>query len=344
MSEDEAADWFITRAAEAAEEAWRKRTHGVIGWAYTHAVVGHNRRAVYKNGGARMYGKTRDEQFECFEGYEDHGLDLLGTWDPAGRLTGIIVNVACPSQVSEHEMKFTADFWHETRGALRDRLGKDLFILPQCAPAGDQSPHLLIHKDLEKLMWERRGVSQRQEIARRIASAVEEALPVAKSGLRGAPILHHHVEALPLPMRLVTAEECAQAHSEIARLEADGAIEPRNRFAFLHRARRTLERFEEQKRSAMLPIELHVLRLGDVAFATNPFECFLDYGLRMKARSPAVQTFCVQLVAGYNGYLPTQRAVSGGHYGAEIASNQVGPEGGQRLVDRTVEVLNQLWT
>ena len=74
-------------------------------------------------------------------------------------------------------------------------------------------------------------------------------------------------------------------------------------------------------------VELHVLRLWDAAFATNPFECFLDYALRIKARSAAAQTFCVQLTAGYHGYLPTTRAMKGGHYGADVASNQVGPEG-----------------
>jgi hypothetical protein len=105
-----------------------------------------------------------------------------------------------------------------------------------------------------------------------------------------------------------------------------------------------VERFARQEVEPFLPVELHVLRVGDAAFATNPFECFLDFGLRIKARSPAPQTFCVQLAAGYEGYLPTARAVRGGHYGAEVASNEVGPEGGQMLVNRTLDRLRELWT
>jgi hypothetical protein len=42
-------------------------------------------------------------------------------------------------------------------------------------------------------------------------------------------------------------------------------------------------------------------------------------------------------------YLPTAKAVAAGGYGAEIASNLVGPKGGQTLVDRTVAQINSLF-
>jgi len=51
-------------------------------------------------------------------------------------------------------------------------------------------------------------------------------------------------------------------------------------------------------------------------------------------------------------YLPTPRAVAGGalderpftNYSATGMSNMVGPEGGQGLVDRTVEAIKALWS
>ena len=53
--------------------------------------------------------------------------------------------------------------------------------------------------------------------------------------------------------------------------------------------------------------------LGDTAIATNPFEYYVDYGMQIKTRSRAVQTFLVQHV-GSGTYLPTERAVRGGGY------------------------------
>jgi hypothetical protein len=100
-------------------------------------------------------------------------------------------------------------------------------------------------------------------------------------------------------------------------------------------------RYELERSQPKLPVEIHVLRLGDIVMATNPFELYVDFGTRIKVRSPAVQTFLVQL-AGNGTYIPTSRAVVGGAYGTECSSNLVGPEGGQDLVEKTVEMINYI--
>ena len=87
-------------------------------------------------------------------------------------------------------------------------------------------------------------------------------------------------------------------------------------------------------------VDLAIMVSCDVC--TDSFELFTEYGIRIKARSKALQTFVVQLV-GPGTYLPTERAVRGGGYSAIVHSNLVGPEGGQVLVDRTVEAINAMW-
>src|SRR5690606_29063008 len=103
-----------------------------------------------------------------------------------------------------------------------------------------------------------------------------------------------------------------------------------------------LERYEAEKKNPKLPVEVMAIRIGDMAIATNPFELYLDYGIRMKVNSPAIQTFVVQL-AGGGTYLPTKRSIAGGAYGAVPASTLFGPEGGTELVEKTVELLKSLW-
>jgi len=124
-----------------------------------------------------------------------------------------------------------------------------------------------------------------------------------------------------------------------------------------------VERYERQKTNPTNRVEIHVLRLGDVAIATNPFELYAEYGLRITARSKAVQTFIVQLAGadpdpGPNSgaadwkpfcesYIPTARALQGADrksYSLSVGDNRFGPEAGQMLVERTLQMIDALWT
>ena len=87
-----------------------------------------------------------------------------------------------------------------------------------------------------------------------------------------------------------------------------------------------------------------MLRIGDAVVCTNPFELFSDYGLRIKARSEAVQTLVVQLVGAGNSYLPTEKAVAGGGYSAVVESDLVSPAGGRMLVERTLDLVHSIWS
>ncbi|MEI6501417.1 MAG: hypothetical protein WCP21_10395 [Armatimonadota bacterium] len=353
MTPDEYAAFFVERVTEAIVQAWECRTEGGVSWGYGHAVVGHNRRLTYMGGTSVMYGKSDRADFSHVEGYEDHGVDLLYTWDPQGELTGVIVNLACPSQVTEGELYVSSDFWHEARLEIAKGVGDGVFVLPQCAPAGDQSPHLLLEQKSEALMRERRGLTEREEIGRRIGNAVADVLPLAATDIQYDPVFAHTVTVVKLPVRMVTRGEYDEALAKLAEWEATPADRSdMNAFSYRHvmivRCKQTIERYESQDGSTCYPTDVHALRIGDVAMATNPFELFLDYGLRMKARSAATQTFLVQLCGSGHAesracYLATARAVAARSYGAEVVDTIVGPEGGQRLVDRTVELVNELW-
>jgi hypothetical protein len=349
------------RIADVVRKAWAARAPGGLGFGMGYAVVGRNRRWTDTAGTATMYGKTDTPLFSHIEGYEDHSLGLAATVDPAGKLTGLVVNVPCPSQVSELEFAISADYWCETRQELRRRFGKDLFILPQCSAAGDQSPHLIYDKRAAQRMLDLKGRTVRQEIAQRIANAVEEILPFVAATVDRTPQLTHRVEKIDLPLSALTQADVDSAlaeadtqrlryEEEMRKLAADPSLKNQPRWYMapsdFHRRMKWLQamatRFQQQTTKPDMPVEFHVLRLGDLAVATSPFEYYLDFGVFIKARSPAVQTLLVQL-AGGGSYCPSRRSLSGGGYGSLPASNPVGPEGGRKLAEKTIEVLMSLW-
>ncbi|MDY0169129.1 MAG: hypothetical protein RBS80_21480 [Thermoguttaceae bacterium] len=354
-------DWATARIADAVARAWRERAPGGIAFGLGHAVVGHNRLIAKHSGQSQMYARTDQPDFSHVEGYEDHSLHVLATYDGNRRLTGLVLNVACPSQVSESIYKISADFWHDTRVELRGRLGKDLFVLSQAAASGDQSPHVLVDKRAEARMERITGRSRRQQIATRIADGVTAILPFIEKAIDFAPPLHHRVETLPLQRRVIPESDSVQAAAEAEKhrkryeemlraVEADPKLREKPRWAhdisrtyrMMRRHERVAERFELQQTDPTVPIEVHVARLGDVAFASSPFELYLDYGIQIQSRSKAVQTFVIQL-AGPASYLPTLRSVAGGGYGAVPASTEIDPEGGRKLVEWTVEAINKFW-
>lgn len=341
--------YFLTqRLADAIVQAWNRRRTGSVTWGLSHAVVAYNRRAVYADGSARMYGKTDIAEFRNLEGYEDHDVNTLFFWNDLGKLVGIVVNVSCPSQEVESRSAVNADFWHPVREALRERYGEQLCILAWTGASGDQSPHLMYRKAADERMRRLRGLNRLDEIARRIVRAVDDAYEAVKNDRHTDVTLIHKVETIRLPMRLVTEVEYTEAKEAVEKAAAH--IEQNSEAAVWEYPRKkwyemTVNRFNRQKTEPKptYEMELHVLRIGDVAICTNSFELFTDYGIRMKARSKAVQTFVVQLV-GPGTYLPTEKAIRGGHYSAVVHSSLVGPEGGNVLVNRTVNIINSLWT
>jgi hypothetical protein len=205
------------------------------------------------------------------------------------------------------------------------------------------------------------GQTERQAIATRIADAVEAVLPAIAGARTSDAALHHVVETVELSRRRLSEADVAEAQAQVddlratyERLKRELAEQPELRgaprwYVDVTRSYRRMawwqgvvRRFEMEKTAKTMPIEAHVVRLGYVAIATNPFEYYLDFGVRIKARSPAVQTFVVQL-AGAGTYVPTERAVAGKSYGAIPASTPVGPAGGRELVEWTVRALRDLW-
>ena len=339
--------FFAKRVADAIIRAWKAREKGSVTWGLTSAAVAHNRRAVYTNGSAVMYGKTDKPEFQNLEGYVDHDVNTLFFWNNNKKLIATSVDVPCPAQEVEGDSTVDADFWHEVRMGLKKRFGSDLCVLGWVGAAGDQSPHLMYRKAADERMIKLAKISRKEAIARRIIAAVEESYQTVKDDSKSNVTLSHKVETLTLPMRSVTEAEYNESKKisdeASAKINADPQSADRLHGLMVWNGD-VVKRYEKEKSSGpqTYDTEIHVVRLGDAVICTNQFELFTDFGIRIQARSKALQTFVVQLT-GPGTYLPTAKAVGGGGYSAVCQSNLVGPEGGHILVERTIQLINQLW-
>ncbi|NLF70538.1 MAG: hypothetical protein GX575_16015 [Candidatus Anammoximicrobium sp.] len=351
----------VARIAAAVKQAWETRQPAKFAYGLGHAVVAYNRRAVYANGTAVMYGRTNDPNFRAVEGMEDHDVNSMFFWDASDKLLAIVVNVSCPSQEVEGLRLISSDFWGPTRESLKEKYGQDVTVLGLCGAAGDQSPHLRYRQAADDRMTKLRNLDRLQEIARRIVHGVDEAYEAVQNVKQDDVVVKHQSAVVQVPERIVTEAEYQSCKAEVERLKANPGDGRGNWNA------RVVARYERLKTNPapLFPTPVNVLRIGDAVLCTNQFELYTDFGVQMKARSKAVQTFVVQLANGagkpqppaeappedktdwhYSSsgtYLPSERAVQGGGYGAVIQSNTVGPEGGQVLVEETLKMINAMF-
>jgi hypothetical protein len=363
---DEYRDFTETKVVEAVKAAWAARRPAGVAGGLGFARVGHCRRAVYLDGSAEMYGRTDRHDFAGMEGGEDSGVELMFLLDEKKVPFGAFVNVACPSQVMESTYKISSDFMGALREKLKKEFGPDFKTICQIGSAGCQAPRDLSRNYKgEPDFWREDGV---EVIAERLLSAVRDTCKKTAGYIDYNPEFRHISRELSLPKRRASYLDWLTAKQEIAELEAErdsvsaykdfcdtvhrnekipgrpGPYDDKGmRFVEIRNREAVVKRFGEQDKEPNMMMELHVVRLGSAVFASNPFELFLEFGQRMKARSKAGQTFVIQLANGCDGYLPSAYAESLGGYGALIINGKIGSDGGARLTDETVKEIDSLF-
>ena len=355
--------YFVELAEKIAEgivNAWNKRDDAYIAQEFGRAVVGHSRRVAYNDGTAKMYGIADKATFEEMESGNDTGVELLYVFDKEKKPIGALCNIACPSQVLEHCSFISSDYWGKARDMIREEV-EGFVLVGLCGAGGCQAPRDMIRFILPDTLDPNlvRDNEQRPrltdpdmyaiegavEIGERVSYTVLKRLQKAKDKMVSEAVLIHKVENCELPIRRVTETDRLMALENIRKYIERLETKEFNAYdtAALHIYAGILDRYELQETVTLIKPEVHYVRLGNIAIATNPFELFLNYGNKMKARSHAQQTFVIQLACESFGYLPTERAEKGSHYSAYVSSGFCGHEGGELLVSKTLDAIKEMF-
>ncbi len=362
ITPEEATDFLAERIATASKKAWDNRKESKIANGFGRADIGFCRRVSYDDGSAQMWGDTNTANFVALEGGNDSGVELLYTFDANEKLTGVVANVACPAQILEHKSFISSDYWGKAKEFLRKKFGDEIFLLAICGAGGDQCPRDLvrwvnpetpindphisrpnyIERNADPSMYDISGCRLAgKRLANEIISVYEEITEI-----KNEDVLVHKVFNIDLPLRKATITDYEKAVREIEYYVAKNSDKELFNYedvAAINVHAGTINRYRVQQNKHVVETEIHIVRLGDIVLATNPFELYLDYGNQIKARSKAKQTFIMQLTCGGYSYLPTEKAVKGGHYSAYISSGNVGPDGGEILVRKTIKEINKIF-
>lgn len=358
-----ALNFLVDKISDAIITAWENRTDGYYANAFGRAVVGMNRRVCYDDGSAKMWGDTNLAEFEELEAGNDSGIEIIYTFDKNKELNGVIANIACPAQVVEHRSFISSDYWGKVKENLREHFGKNIYVLALCSAAGDMCPRDLIRwvnpetpiddPNIHREHYiERRAdpsmfdISGLKVVGRRISNeliSVYEELD--KKEMKNDGILKHETLNLTLPIRRVSVAQYNDALDKMLTYidKNRGRAMNYDDNAKMDVYAGIVARYESQQKINTFDEEIHIIRFGDIAIATNPFELFLNYGNKIRARSKAKQTFLIQLACGADGYLPTEKAEKGSHYSAYVSSGMTGHEGGNLLVGATLTHINDMF-
>jgi hypothetical protein len=142
---------------------------------------------------------------------------------------------------------------------------------------------------------------------------------------------------LALQPRRPTAEQVAWA-KKVAAIKDPAELERLPRHADSY-ARRVLSL---EKGGGTVTVALQVVRVGDLAVCSIPFETFAETGLDLKRRSPFPRTVVLGIANGSHGYLPTPEQHKLGGYETWLGTSRVQEDASVLITDQLLEMLNEL--
>lgn len=179
----------------------------------------------------------------------------------------------------------------------------------------------------------RKPYEKMREVANKVAQRVYEAHQQVQ--YKDWVPLDAAWQELKLASRQPTAEQTAYAEKVLARAKDEPARQAREEI-YAQRLKQQLQAPKE------ITVPIQAFRIGELSIAAIPFEVFAEIGLEIKAKSPAKQTFTIELANGSYGYLPTPRQHVLGGYETWLGTNLVEITASDKITATALELLGCL--
>jgi neutral ceramidase len=358
---------LVCDAVRAAKDSLRTGTVHVA--STTPPQVAWNRRYVMRDGTVQTHPQKGDPAMESPEGPEERELGVVHAIDADGRSMGGIVCFACHATAMPRDSTaISADFPGHCTRALEERMGSGTTVLFLQGPSGN-----ICQVDPRNLAAREVGAAYARTMGEALAAAAWVAIRRPGRVVAGRRAADRAVESIRathatilIPRRKPEPAVLRWALGTVARPCTDplpglgdygveehgklpaGKLSLADLFAtrawLTMEAREILAAAEQAEKAPQVETELTVLAIGDFALACVPCELFAEYGLEIRRRSPFSTTFVAELVNGWVGYMPTQKAFSraGGYETKFISTSSLSENAGERLTARVADMLREL--
>ena len=217
---------------------------------------------------------------------------------------------------------YSADYPKILHDRLREQYGERFVSLFATGTCGD-----INHVDVST-----RTVRKTEEIGGLLTDTIVAQLPKLHPRLRSQ--LGVRSATVNAPLQVYTPARIDQAKRDMVRVGGTEAT-------FLEQVE-TVKILDVARRDSQTsPLEVQVIRLtADTAVVALPGEVFVELGLAIKERSPFATTLVMELANDVPAYIPTRKAFAEGSY--ETVNSLIQPGGGEMMVEKAVELLQQL--
>lgn len=337
-------------------EAHSKLEPAHIGGAKGAGTININRRVRATSTGPAAVGTNPD-------GYVDRDLIVARIDNAKGQPMAVIVNFQCHGTVLTFENKFISPDWiGMVRKTIEQSMPGALALYFQGA-AGNQGPveggtgdlsvahrlgRILGHQ-AAALAWEIETVRREPTFEGYTESTAFAARqPWRVKGPRSGTLAHSMV-LVDVPRREYTAQEIAgmEKLADAARRKVEAARRGGSEWeryqaeAGLRRVEDLLVKWKRPADPSPLQVEVHALRVGEVAFVSMPGEPFAEIGAAVRKNSRFRYTMFCGYSSGKGGdYMPTPEEYP--HGGYEVERSPYGPGAAGRVIREASALLDKL--
>ena len=305
----------LDKIEHAIDEAAGGLTEARIGTGTGAAYIGHNRLHINADGSVSWFERnlTRVPTAPV-----DPTVTVLRIDRADGSPLAILTNYAChPVIFGSDNLRYSADFPGVMNRVVEQKFGaRTLSFFLQGAP-GDINPYYAVTPIEEDPVKGRDWSGERLgHEAARVASEI-------RTADAPAPTIEFAEESIPVKLRWDPDKFRAALVKFLGPHGIDSwGAEVKQEF----------------------PIDAATVLINkQIALMTVPGEPFVDFQTNWRDRCPVPTALLLGYTNGYNGYFPTIAAASRGGYGAASASTWVEIGAGERLVDRSVAKVYEMF-